>query len=566
MLQLFLQPSKISPTEWTKAYQQIRQVVEQFPTKMYRSAPPTESAKQLDTLHFDLVLEENTPTEHVVFEGNWMSYTIGFKVRFYKHWAQQMERRHTGKELDTTRPITWFPDEPYRNDGMPLDTNGIRIFSTSSVMRDTEGAHYRFVIMAIGILLENRFPEGALLTASEHKYTEEVEAVRTWLEDQFGQPLRLPLYFDTQGLIASLRKGYNTDQEIVNRIAHLYRQRHQHILQIALAPIGYQPTLAVYTQILAATTFGTFGFADVLDPWIAATKDLEATLALVAAAKQYLLQDADQVWAKQQIAKYDLSYILEKLLNNYILWTPSQRKILHYFHTNQQALEDGDEDLLGTMSRMLGYRVDICPMYANQQELFEAFMFHDPKNGATYKQMIDDWVAENTTKYESLKPQIEQVVAQQKAALSQAPTTQPPDLATEIATQQFLATFSPSAQYFVKAALKANPSFLQTEKAVHAFKKRVRKGIVNYKDQAYLQEMSSMPKAEHIGYIQTRIKKIGYPVSPNFEDWLQALEGKERWLYLHFAVALKLYDAASDYARFRFLLDNRYWEEWGAVT
>ena len=565
MLQLFLQPSKITPIEWTQVYQQIWQVVEQFPTKMYRSAPPSEPDKKLETLQFDLVLEENTPTEHIVFEGNWMSYTLGLKVCFYKYWEQQIELAIIdGEEMDPARPITWFPDTPYSNDGMPLSTNGIRIFSTSSIMRDTEGNHYRFVIMAIGIVLENRFPEGALLTASWHDYTEDVQAVRVWLEEQLGQSFDLPLSFDNKRLLASLRKGYDTDQSVVNRIAHLYREKHKQNIQIALEHIGYQPTLEVYTRILSETTFGTFGFADVLDPWIAATKDLEATLELITAAKKYLLRDSDQTWVKKEIAKYDLTYILEKLLHNYILWTPSQRELLTHFHTNQQALEDGDEDLLDTMSRMMGYRIDICPIYASQQELFEAFMYHDPKNGATYKQIIEDWISENTTKYESLKPQIEQAIAKM-AALSKASTAQA-DITTDISNQQFLATFSSSEQYFVKAALQANPQFLQTEKAIQTFKKRVVKGITKYKNQDYLQEMKTMPKAEHIGYIQTRVKKIGYPVHPEFEDWLHALEGETLWLHLHFAVALKLYDAKSDYARFSFLLDHRHWEDWSSFS
>ena len=109
-----------------------------------------------------------------------------------------------------------------------------------------------------------------------------------------GQSFDLPLYFDNKRLLASLRKGYDTDQSVVNRIAHLYREKHKQNIQIALEHIGYQPTLAVYTRILSETTFGTFGFADVLDPWIAATKDLEATLELITAAKKYLLRDSDQ--------------------------------------------------------------------------------------------------------------------------------------------------------------------------------------------------------------------------------------------------------------------------------
>ncbi len=40
--------------------------------------------------------------------------------------------------------------------------------------------------------------------------------------------------------------------------------------------------------------------------------------------------------------------------------------------------------------RISGYRIDICPIYATETQLFEAFMFFDPKNGTTYKRIIDE--------------------------------------------------------------------------------------------------------------------------------------------------------------------------------
>jgi len=131
-------------------------------------------------------------------------------------------------------------------------------------------------------------------------------------------------------------------------------------------------------------SFGTFGFSDVLTPWIAVTKDLESTLKLIAASKIVLTKQANAdptaTWLERELAAYDLSYLLKKWLSEFILWTPKQREQLAHFYTNKTALETGKEDLWGTLMRMSGHRINISPIHATYTELFEAFMYRNSRN------------------------------------------------------------------------------------------------------------------------------------------------------------------------------------------
>lgn len=152
----------MSVSDWEEAYQNIKYIAAHFPTQLVRVASHGDYEKKLDTMHFDLVVGTDTPDEHISFWGDWMSYSGNQTVKFYKDWAKQQEFQSYGEELDETKPVTWYPDIPYINDGDIPRCNGILPFSFSMI--DVEGAHYQSALIAIGVLLENKFPEGAFLT------------------------------------------------------------------------------------------------------------------------------------------------------------------------------------------------------------------------------------------------------------------------------------------------------------------------------------------------------------------------------------------------------------------
>lgn len=564
MIQLFLKPSKINQTKWEKAYNDIKLIVEGFPTKIIRLEAYFGYENKLDKIHFDLVVEENTPSEHISFWGDWMSYTGRGTLRFYKNWEKQLELESSGKEIKSSKSVFWFSDIPYKNDGDIPSANGILPFSAAYL--DTEGAHYRLAIIAIGILLEDSFPEAVFLTVLWGEDIAAIEIVIEWLENHFKRPFKQPIYFDRKRLFESLKHDYEDDEALVCRMAHLYRKKHKTNMQFAIQNIGYHPTFSFYSKVLADTGFGTFGFSDILDPWIAVTQDLEATLELVSASKKWLLSDTEKEYGAKKAANYDLSYILKKLLHNYILWTPLQREELDFFYTNKKALEGQEEGLFEVMKRMMGYRINICPIYADEKELFESFMFYDPKNGHLYKQIIEDWKIKNLYKYEDLKEALAEIIEKQKLKLSKNDFEERDDseLEKEVLSQgDFVLNFAPHERYFVKKALKANPLFPQVNQAVLDFKNRVLSVINEPAEQTYKNQVKSLSKEANIKFIKSRIREIGYSVHPSFETWLDELEEEKILFYLHFTMALKVYDRDSHFARFRLLWDRNFWDKWG---
>lgn len=555
MLQLFLKSSKITDRDWGLVYQRIISILESFPTKIVRLEAYDGFSPELDKKHFDLLVGQGTPNEHVSFWGDWMSYTGAVTIRFYKSWDKQLELECTGKEINKKKAITWYPHVQYKNDGSLPSSNGITPFRYHFI--ETEGAHYRFALIAIGIMLENILPGRAFMTLWDEN-EDSIEAVINWLEHHFNENFELPLFFNKPRLLESFIKEYENKKEAICRMAHLFRNRHKQNMEFAIKYIGYQPAFEFYAEVLADTQFGTFGFSDVLMPWMAVTQDLEATLNLISASRQKLLADKDL----KKASKYDLAYILKDLLGNYILWTPEQREQLEYFYTNKEALETGRDDLFGTVKRMMGYRVDICPIYATADELFEAFMYHDPKNAAVFKKIIDDWIEKNSNKYFEFKEKLEEEKRKFEASNLQSKTEKTDETTLEQSIKNFLREYPDHEQFFIEKAIRANLNYFRLEEAMDDLRERIEKITRDSTHQHYVKRVRALPKDENIKYIKSRIKKIGYSVHPEFEQWLEDEKNENVMFHLHFLLALQLYDRDSHFVRFRLLWDKKNWDFW----
>ncbi|MCX8472774.1 MAG: hypothetical protein ORN85_03910, partial [Sediminibacterium sp.] len=346
MLQLFYKTSAITSKEWNKAYSKIQSIAHNFPLKLIRVESYNGYSPNLDKDHFDLEENIGTPEECLSFYGDWLSYTMGTTIRFYKNWDNYVAKELIGKEEDTNKPITWYPHYPFRNNGTPTKANGL---STKYGYIDARHAAYEYAIIAIAIMLENLLPHKVFLIASKIPL-ENINDVVNWLETHFNEPFELPIYFDKIRLLNSFRNEYTDKMHVVCRMEHLFRNQYKRNMEFAIKEIGYQPSFECYSDILSSNRFGTFGFSDVLDPWIAVTQDLESTLELISTSKKLTLERE----GKKEAKEYDLRYILKDLLGNFILWTPQQREELAHFYTNKTALETGEESLWGMLYRMTG--------------------------------------------------------------------------------------------------------------------------------------------------------------------------------------------------------------------
>lgn len=557
MIQLFFKTSVINPQEWESAYRRIHSIATHFPLKLIRVEAYYGYQETLDKDHFELRENIGTSDESIAFYGDWISYTTGTTIRFYKNWDKYVAEELQDKEIDSSKPITWFTHYPFRNDGHLPEANGA---ATKYGYIDTRGAAYEYAILAIAVMLENHLPGKIFLTAVEQQL-ENIEDVVTWLSTHFKEPFDLPIYFDKKRLLHSFIQEYPEPAQAACRMAHLFRNQHKKNIAFALENIGYQAAFDCYADILSSNTFGTFGFSDVLNPWIAATQDLESTLDLVARSQQLTQERGDDKAAKS----YNLAKLLEAFLDDYILWTPQQREELTHFYTNKSALETGDESLWGMIYRMTGNRVDICPMYATSSQLFEAFMYYAPKDGNSFKQIIDKWIETNDGAFDRLK----QNLVEAEANIHQDEEDIPEETKETnlLNNTEFFNQFHPHERPFLELALHLNPVIADVETAIQNMLQRLNEMVKSSEHLGHIQDIRINSRQNNLVYIRRRIKKdVRCSVHPQFELWLEEENDENVIFHLTLLISLKLYTRDKAYIRYRILWDRLYWDEWRNKT
>ncbi|MEY3241193.1 MAG: hypothetical protein RIR11_2631 [Bacteroidota bacterium] len=560
MLQLFLKTSDISAENWAIVYQKISDLVTAFPLKLLRIESYNGYESNQDKDHLNLLVNLGMEDEHLAFYGDFISWTSGTTIRFYKNWEKHRQLALESAHSDPSKPITWYQPTTFKNDGSIPEANGE---ATIYGYIDTRNALYQYAIIAIGVLLENVLPGRAFLIAQDQDISN-IQQVTEWLEGHFQENFDLPIYFDKKRLLDSFVQEYPDKKDAVERMEYLYPNEYKRNMVFALEHLGYEPTFRFYAQVLSDCIFGTFGFSDVLDPWIAATQDLEKALQLISESKRLLLERGDTAAAD----KYDLNLVLTKLLDQFVLWTPQQREELDHFYTNKEALETGNEGLWGAIFRMAGHRVDICPIVADSNELFEAFMYHDPKNGAVFKKTIDDWCEKNIDSFGLLKTKL----ASQKNdpeeieddEIEDDENDKSEDHIPELEQASILSQFPAHEHFFIQQAIRINPGFFRLEEALADLRQYIWKIINEEGSLDYVQKIreESIEDKKIVILQQLKKKRSVVTIGIGFEHWLFEEMDENVLLCLRLLLSLKIYNRSRAYARYRILHDRELWQYW----
>lgn len=210
--------------------------------------------------------------------------------------------------------------------------------------------------------------------------------------------------------------------------------------------------------------------------------------------------------------------------------------------------------------KWIGY----SPIVTSEQELFEAFMYHDPKNGTTFKRIIDDWVIKNVDAYQTAKEKIENALTEASKQLTE-PTPESVEVAPD--HKDFLGQFQPYEEFFVKAAIKANPYFLNIEEVVHGFYEDLQKLLAEDEEMAdypnfVLSTVDS--QSDFHTKIMRKFKQRRMYVSAHvdFEKWVRQETDNSVLFHLYLLLGLKVYQQRQAYARYRILHEPKYWDAW----
>lgn len=563
MLQIVFSPSKIKAHEWDIAYSKILQIASDFPFKLLRIEAYDGFSSELDKYHSDIFVNKGTDEEYISFITDNLTFKGGDTVEFFKKWEKQISCGFNNKsEVDVEKPIYWYPINEYAFTGNQTTANGALLFPVSF----DSSAIYRYVVLAIGIFLENFFAGRVLLIVDDFDIYEILET-RKWTEGILNEKLDMPVYLDRKRMHDLIVDLYESKEDLVGRIENLYPNSFIDNMTFSIESIGYLPALNFYARLLSTTDFMTFGFSDILQPWIAVTKDLEKSLELIAKSKQILCANEDEKSTKEA-EKYDFKEILRDFLSNYILWPPDQREKLDIFYTNKNALLTGEEDLFGTLMRIGGYRIDICPIYATKETLFETFMYFNPEEGLQYQQIINDWIEENKNSFEEFSEELANVERNMLSQLEQKNEEEAQNkiVPNIIEVNAMLEMFPEETHFFVKEVVDQYPFISNIDNCVIDFitelikmykKEELKDSIVSF------YKSSREEKRKIIAYMIKK-KRMIYTTGANFLKQIEAADEKTL-TDLFFILATRVYDDKLYISRQHLIYDNSKWHHLKAL-
>lgn len=563
MIQIVFSPSKIKAQEWDIAYSNIVKIACGFPFKLLRIESYDGFSSELDKYHSDIFVKKGSDEEYISFCTDNNTFKGSTTVKFYKKWEKQISDGFNDKlELDNEKPIYWYPIHEYAFTGHHINANGSFLFSEYF----DSGAIYRYVVLSIGLFLENFFAGRVLLIIKEYDLSEILET-KKWTEWILKEKLDMPVYLDKQLMCNMVTNFYESKEDLVGRIENLYSGSFIDNMTFSIDNIGYKPTLKFYSKLLSTTGFMTFGFSDILHPWIYVTKDLEKSLELIEMSRKILHSKADEKSIKEA-EKYDYKEVLSELLSNFILWTPEQREKLDIFYTNKNALQTGHEDLFGTLMRLGGYRIDICPIHVTKEALFETFMYFNPKEGLQYQQIINDWIENNKNSFDEFTKKLANIEREMLSQIEQKHLEENAnkiDL-NSIEANSMLEMFPKESHFFIKEVIDQYPYISNIDSCINDFIMELislfKKGNSTDSVVSFYQS-SREDKLRRIVYM-IKEKRMNYTTGANFIKQVEATDEKTM-TDLFFILATKVYDEKLYIARQHLIYDNYRWHHLKAL-
>jgi len=373
---LYLDSKGIKQQQWEVVWNECHEVLKCFPVPLAALDSEKKWGHERNIWKTQLINGENDET-CLVIQCDMATLEFGGTFRLYRDLANYEASK---KRQDILRIDEDENDEFYRySDSFRIWENG------------TCGAPYSLAVLALGILLENRFPANCYMYG--HQYSDEqVENMRAWLSGALNTYMRLPVCNDPAFLWERLLPLYPDVDLAVRRYLKLVKSSKRKSFEYLIAQ-GYGDALQneVIHQISGYSSVSQWGVTDWLYPYLEATNDVEQVALLVKRVHEINGQE-----------EFSLEELLENLVYKGITINPVKSEITKQWNDTGDSLVTGMEGLNRLFLRMGGLP-DRIDFYISPDELLEIFGCLEPANGIKFQKLIEEVTLECLKKYQKME-------------------------------------------------------------------------------------------------------------------------------------------------------------------
>ena len=255
----------------------------------------------------------------------------------------------------------------------------------------TRGAPYGLAMIALGILLENRFPANCFMFGV-HYADQQVDNMRAWLAGALKTNIARPVCNDPERLLERLLPLYPNIDLVIRRFLRLAKADATQCFEFLIAK-GYGDALQneLIRQMSHFSSVSQWGVTDLLFPYLETIKDVEQVAILV--------KRVHEINGKED---FSLENLLRLLLRNGVTINPFQSEVVKEWNETGDGLTTPMEGLNRLILRMSGMpnRIDY---YASPDKLIEIFGCMEPANGVKFVGIIEEETEKCREKYQKLE-------------------------------------------------------------------------------------------------------------------------------------------------------------------
>jgi hypothetical protein len=269
----------------------------------------------------------------------------------------------------------------------------------------TKGAPYSLAVLALGILLENRFPANCFMYGFE--YTDEhISNMCAWLSGVMNENMSLPICNHPERLWKRLQPLYSSIDLTIRRFFFFFKTSARKCFEFLISQ-GQSEALQneLIREMSEYSSVSQWGVTDLLIPFLEATQDVEQVALLV-----------KRVHEKNGKEEFSLEVLLDVLLSKGITNNPLHAETTKRWNETNDSLVTGIETFNRLFLRMGGLpnRIDY---YIPADRLLEIFGCTEPANGVKFQKMIEEETQKCLENYKKLEQVTEEIA--EKASKSE---------------------------------------------------------------------------------------------------------------------------------------------------
>jgi hypothetical protein len=359
----------ISNAEWESAWLESLDIFKKFPLPLSRHIIETKDGIKRHVYSQNLIRNKDEKNECWYLEGDLLSGQTAETFVLYRHLDAY--------KADYSTHQGCFKDSVFKTNEpeYPSSSNGIELWDSK-----TQGYPFHLAILAVGIMLENRFPDNCYLHGDIEE--KQVAVMLEWLETVYGKTYQQPICFDADRLFGQLNAVYKTKKALMDRFTCLYQGDRTDEFKAFMHFRGKKETYDYYGKNLNDfKSLNQWGAQDIMRTVLEATENVYELVTFV--------ENAMAKRAKSKEA-FEWTHVLEMLCGDYIFVNPIERESMKRL-TNRSDNMDNIEDVFGRLFMKMSGMPHVSPLYVPEDELLEIFALRDPKHGDKYRKIIEDY-------------------------------------------------------------------------------------------------------------------------------------------------------------------------------